>query len=307
MSSAKPTTRLPANTRRRVDVAIVGAGFSGLGLAMRLKRAGESDFVVIEKNDDVGGTWLVNTYPGCACDVQSHLYSFSFEQNPDWSRTFASQPEILRYLRHCAQRDGLREHLRLGTAVERARWDQDQGHWELPLSSGETIHARVLVSAVGGLSRPVIPELPGLADFQGQAFHTQQWRHDLDLTGKQVAVVGTGASAVQLVPAIAPQVGQLDLYQRSAAWILPKPDRPVGLTERLLYRGSRRALDAQRARLYLTAEARALAMVDNPRLMKLAEREAKSWLRRQVPDRALRRKLTPDYPMGCKRVLMSND
>lgn len=292
---------------RQVEVAIIGAGFAGLGMAIRLKQAGIDDFTVIEREADVGGTWYVNRYPGCGCDVQSHLYSLSFAPNPDWSRMFATQPEILAYLKGCADRYGVRRHLRLSTEVRAARWDAGAGHWAITLSSGETISARVLVAATGGLSRPSIPQIEGLTTFDGPVFHSQQWDHSVDLHGKRVAVIGTGASAIQFVPEIAPDVAQLDLYQRTPPWVLPKPDRPISLAERLLYRASDRARRAQRNRLYWQLEARALAFVVNPRLLKIAERDARRHLRRQVPERALRARLTPDYAIGCKRVLISDN
>lgn len=297
----------PPSDARVVSIAIIGSGFSGLGMAIRLKQEGEHDFVVLEKEDDIGGTWYVNNYPGCACDVQSHLYSFSFAQNPEWSRMFASQPEILAYLRACADRFDVRPHVRTSTAVESAEWDEAIGYWRIRLSGGRQLQARVLVSGAGGLSRPLIPDLPGLQAFQGEQFHSQRWNHDLDLRGKRVAVVGTGASAIQFVPEVAKQAAQLDLYQRSAPWILPKPDRAISDAERALYRRSRRARKAQRSRLYWQLESRALAFVVNRRLLKIAEREARSHLRAQVPDRALRARLKPDYAMGCKRALLSND
>ena len=305
--SRRTAAQAPAQDARVVSVAIIGSGFSGLGMAIRLKQEGEHDFVVLEKEDDIGGTWYVNNYPGCACDVQSHLYSFSFAPNPDWSRMFAGQPEILAYLRDCADRFGIRPHVRTSTAVESAEWDEAIGHWRIRLSGGRQLQARVLVSGAGGLSRPLIPEIPGLEDFAGEQFHSQRWNHELDLSGKRVAVIGTGASAIQFVPEVAKQAGQLDLYQRSAPWILPKPDRAISEGERSLYRRSRRARKAQRSRLYWQLEARALGFVVNRRLLKLAEREARSHLRAQVPDRALRARLKPDYAMGCKRALMSND
>lgn len=297
----------PTSRTTQVDIAIIGAGFSGLGMAIRLKQAGIDDFTVIEREPEVGGTWYVNRYPGCGCDVQSHLYSLSFAPNPEWSRMFASQPEILAYLKDCADRFGVRPHLRLSTAVQAARWDAAAGRWQVSLSTGDVVSARVLVAGTGGLSRPKFPNIPGLADFQGPMFHSQQWDDDVDLTGKRVAVVGTGASAIQFVPQIAPKVGQLDLYQRTPPWILPKPDRAISAAERLLYRLSERARKAQRNRLYWQLESRALAFVVNPRLLKLAERDARRHLRRQVPDRVLRAKLTPDYAIGCKRVLISDN
>ena len=307
MTREKRNTDLPPSAQRVVDVAIVGSGLSGLGMAIRLKQSGVDSFVVIEREGEVGGTWNVNRYPGCGCDVQSHLYSFSFAQNPNWSRMFARQPEILDYLKDCADRFGVRPHVRFNSDLTDAQWNEATGRWIVSLAGGDQIHARVLISAVGGLSRPSIPKLPGIAKFKGAQFHSQQWDQEFDLQGKRVAVVGTGASAIQFVPQIASKVEQLDVYQRSAPWVLPKPDRDITESEKALYRKSWRARIAQRLRLYWQLEARALAFIVNPRLLKLGEREAKRHLRRQVPDRELRAKLKPDYALGCKRALISND
>ncbi|WP_423195274.1 Baeyer-Villiger monooxygenase [Cupriavidus sp. H19C3] len=289
------------------DIAIVGSGFAGLAMGIRLKQAGSADFLIFEQADAVGGTWRDNHYPGCTCDVQSHLYSFSFAPNPDWSRMFSPQAEIRAYLEHCTDRFGLRPHLRFGHALRRATWDEDAGMWRLEMANDRTVRARVLVSAMGGLSRPALPDIPGLASFAGTCFHSQQWRHDYPFAGKRVAVIGTGASAIQFVPQIAPQVAHLDLYQRTAPWILPKPDRAMGPRERWLFRHLPFTQTLLRAGIYWMLEARVLGFVMHPRLMKAVERLARRHLARQVADPALRRTLTPDYTIGCKRVLISND
>ncbi len=289
------------------DIAIIGTGFAGLGMAIRLQQAGRRDFVILEKADEVGGTWRDNNYPGCACDVQSHLYSFSFEPNPDWSRLFAPQAEILGYLQGCARKHALYPKIRFHSPVTGARWDENSALWTLDGEQGPLLRARIVITGLGGLSRPSIPEIPGLEDFAGEAFHSQQWRHDLELRGRRVAVIGTGASAIQFVPQIAPQVERLDLYQRTPPWILPKPDRLIGLAERQLFRRLPQTQKALRTGLYWQMEARAVGFVIDPRLMALPERWARNHLRRQVPDAALRRRLTPDYTIGCKRILISND
>ncbi len=202
---------------RHVRVAIVGAGFGGLGMAIRLKQSGSDDFVVFERDGDVGGTWWANTYPGCQCDIPSHLYSYSFAPNSEWTRTYPLQPEIRDYLRDCAVRFGVRDHIRFNCPVERAEWDDDAGVWQLDTADGP-FSAQVLIGAPGPLSEPSIPALPGAGGFEGVTFHTAQWDHSHDLTGRKVAVVGTGASAIQTVPRIQPQVEQLKIFQRTAPW-----------------------------------------------------------------------------------------
>src|ERR1019366_8210426 len=208
-----------------VHVAIIGSGFSGLGAAIRLKQEGIDDFVVLERSDEVGGTWRDNTYPGCACDVPSHLYSFSFAPNPDWTRDFSPQPEIFSYLRSCASRYGVIPHIRFGHAVTNAAWDEDAQKWRIEAKHGTTtvtITADVMVGAAGALSEPAVPKLPGLEKFEGQVFPSARWDHDADLAGRKVAVVGTGASAIQVVPEIQPKVGKLSVFQRTPPWIMPR-------------------------------------------------------------------------------------
>ena len=291
----------------RVDVLIVGTGFAGLGMAIRLKERGRDDFVVLERDDGVAGTWRANHYPGCACDVQSHLYSFSFEPNPEWTRAFAPQPEIRRYLEHCAEKYALMPHIRFGHEVNGMEWDAGAQRWDVRTANGARFSARVVVSGMGGLSNPAIPDIPGTDDFAGPTFHSATWNHDIDLAGKRVAVIGTGASAIQFVPQIAPKVGQLDLYQRSPAWIMPKPDRSITALERALYRRFPALQRIARTALYARLESRAIAFVLEPRLLRMVRSIAKTYLRLQVRDPELRAKLTPDYEIGCKRVLISDD
>lgn len=289
------------------DVAIVGAGFGGIGMAIRLIQAGQTDFVLIEQADDIGGTWRDNHYPGCACDIPADLYSFSFAPHRGWSRRYPTQAEILAYLQDCVTRFGLRPHLRLGSGLQQAVFDQDRALWCLHLAGGGRIEARTLVLSVGLLHRPAIPALPGLAAFGGVCFHSAAWRHDVDLTGRRVAVIGTGASAIQFMPRVAAVAAELALYQRTPAWILPKHDPPAGPMRRRLLSfvpGLRRAL---RAWTYWSHEARAVGFVVSPRLMQAVERRARSHAKRQLGDAALREAVTPAYRIGCKRILLSND
>jgi cation diffusion facilitator CzcD-associated flavoprotein CzcO len=290
----------------RVRVAIVGAGFGGLGAAIRLKQRGIDDFVVLEREDAVGGTWCVNTYPGCQCDIPSNLYSFSFAPNPSWSRTFPTQPEIWDYLRECTERYGITPHLRLGTEVTGADWDDEAAVWRIETSRGP-LAADVVIAAPGGLSAPAVPDLPGLERFEGPAFHTARWDHDVDLRGKRVAVVGTGASAIQVVPRVQPEVERLHVFQRTPPWIMPHPDRPVSPRERWLFRRFPALQRLARGAIYWALEMRGIGFTVDPRVLKLAERIADRHRRKQVPDPELRRKLTPEYRMGCKRVLLSDD
>ncbi|HYV17034.1 MAG TPA: NAD(P)/FAD-dependent oxidoreductase [Conexibacter sp.] len=288
-----------------VDVAIVGSGFAGLGIAIKLKQAGRDDFVVLERADDVGGTWQANTYPGCQCDVPSNLYSFSFAPNPAWSRTFALQPEIWAYLRKVADDFGIRPHVRLGTELTGASWSEDEQRWHVETSRG-AFTARVLVAGMGGLSEPSIPQLPGAESFAGPAFHTARWDHDADLAGKRVAVIGTGASAVQVVPRIQPLVGKLSVFQRTPPWIMPHPGRAVRPRERGLFRVLPAGQRAVRGAVYWGRETYVLPFKFH-RLSRVPERMARAHLQQQVADPALRAKLTPGYEIGCKRILMSNE
>jgi cation diffusion facilitator CzcD-associated flavoprotein CzcO len=291
----------------RCAVLIVGSGFAGLGMAIRLKKAGIDDFVVLEQGDEVGGTWRDNHYPGCACDVQSHLYSFSFEPWPAWTREFAPRGEIFVYLRHCADKYGIRPHVRFGARVVRAVWDERTGTWGVETSDGRTFEARSVVSGCGPLSRPQLPDIPGLASFEGKTFHSARWDHSYPIAGKAVAVVGTGASAVQIVPSIAPDVGKLLVFQRTAPWLMPKPDAPIPPWKRALFARVPVAQRLARARIYWTRELLALGFVVEPRIMKLGEKLGRRFLARHVADEALRAKLTPGYTMGCKRILPTND
>jgi cation diffusion facilitator CzcD-associated flavoprotein CzcO len=291
----------------RGSVLIIGSGFSGLCMGMQLKQAGIHAFTILERADEIGGTWRDNQYPGCACDVKAHLYSFSFEPNPGWTRLFAEQREIWAYLQRCADKHALRPHVRFGENVVRASYDQGQELWTVHTSSGAEYRAQVLVSATGGLSNPAHPDLPGIDRFEGQRFHSANWNHHYDLTRKRVAVIGTGASTIQFVPQIAPTVARLDLYQRTAPWIVPKPDRPTTRLERFLFRRFPFTQRLFRSAIYWQLESRVLAFAVAPKLMKIAEFAARRHIRRQIPEGDLRRKVTPAYVIGCKRILLSDD
>ncbi|MFC4033730.1 flavin-containing monooxygenase [Streptomyces polygonati] len=289
-----------------VRVAVIGSGFGGLGAGVRLRREGVTDFVILERADAVGGTWRDNSYPGCACDVPSHLYSFSFAPEPDWPRTFSGQEHIRAYLERVTDTFGLRPHLRFGAEVRQARWDGDAQRWHLVTAAGE-LTADVVVSATGALSDPKIPDIPGIEDFPGRVFHSSRWEHDYDLAGKRVAMVGTGASAIQIVPAIQPEVGRLIVIQRTPPWVMPRMDRPIGAVERRLHGAVPGSAKVRRGLLWLIREFQVGAFVKRPKLMKAAEGIARGHLRRSVKDPALRARLTPDYTIGCKRILLSND
>ena len=288
-----------------VRVAVIGSGFGGLGAAVRLRREGITDFVILERADAVGGTWRDNSYPGCACDVPSHLYSFSFAPNPDWPRAFSGQQHIRAYLERVTDTFGLRPHLRFGTEVRQARWNAAARRWHLTTASGE-LTADVVVSATGPLSDPKIPDIPGIEHFPGRVFHSSRWEHDFDLKGKRVAMVGTGASAIQIVPSIQPEVGRLTVVQRTPPWVMPRVDRPIGAAERWLHRAVPGTVTARRGLLWLIREFQVGAFVKRPKLMKAAERIARVHLRHSVKDPGLRARLTPDYTIGCKRILLSN-
>ncbi len=288
-----------------VRLAIVGTGFAGLGLAIRLKQQGIEDFVLIERADDVGGTWQANTYPGCQCDVPSHLYSFSFAPNPTWTRTYSRQPEIWQYLRDLTAEHDLYPHIRFGHDLTGAAWDNDRRRWSVETSRGAWT-AQLLIDATGPLSYPAVPRIRGIGSFKGTMFHSAQWDHDHDLAGERVAVIGTGASAIQFVPQIADTVGQMHVFQRTAPWIMPHTDRPTTRLERRLYKTFPFLQKAVRSAVYLTRESYALGFIKNPKLMSGGEKIAAAHLRKQVKDPELRRKLTPQFRLGCKRVLMSN-
>ncbi len=286
-------------------MAIVGGGLSGLGATVMLRRAGIGDVVVFERADEVGGTWRDNTYPGCACDVPSALYSFTFAPNPAWGRLYAGQAEIREYAKRVAREHGVEEHVVHGADVTSASWDEDAQRWRIETTQGEWT-AQALISATGPWSEPVFPDVPGLGDFEGAIFHSSRWDHEHDLTGRRVAVIGTGASAVQFVPRIQPQVEQMTVFQRTAQWVLPKADRAVTPFEQSLYRRFPWTLRALREAMYYSFEL-AGHLQRNPQRIGPVQRMAERHLERSVQDPALRAALTPDHTLGCKRILFSND
>ncbi|KHL19322.1 cation diffusion facilitator CzcD-associated flavoprotein CzcO [Mumia flava] len=289
------------------DILIIGTGFSGMGTAIKLEEAGYDDFVVLEKADEVGGTWRDNTYPGCECDIPSHMYSFSYDLNPTWSKSFSTQPEIWDYMRKVADQRGVRKRVHFGKEVTGARWDEERNRWEVRTSDGDVYDARVVVSGVGGLHIPNIPEIAGAESFAGPRFHSAQWDHAVDLTGKRVAVIGTGASAIQFVPIIAEQTEHLTLFQRTPPWVLPKNDKPIGPWKQKALEAVPGLNRAYRDTLYWALESRAITFNGHvPAFLRWAEKIVERHIARSVTDPETRAKLTPDYRMGCKRVLQSN-
>lgn len=311
MNHQPPSTAAPAPEPgapalpERVEILIVGTGFSGIAMAQRLLRQGRRDFLVLEKAGEVGGTWRENTYPGCRCDVPSHVYSFSFAPNPDWSSTFSPQPEIRDYIRRVASEHGVMPHIRFRTELEQAAWDPAVRCWRVRTSRGE-LRARFLVAGSGPLHEPKLPDVPGLAGFEGTVFHSASWDHGHDLRGERVAVIGTGASAIQFIPQIQPAVKRLHVFQRTAPWVMPRADRPLTGLERRLFGRLPAAQRAVRASVYWARELFAIPML-RVALAPVLRAIGRRHLRHQVPDPELRRRITPDYLPGCKRILVAND
>ncbi|MBK6459980.1 MAG: NAD(P)/FAD-dependent oxidoreductase [Myxococcales bacterium] len=299
--------RVARSGPRQLAVLILGSGFSGLGLAMQLKAAGIHDFLVLERAARLGGTWRDNHYPGCACDVPSHLYSFASEPNPRWSRAYSPHDEILRYLEGCAERHGLGPHLRFGQEARTATWDEEGQRWEVVTAAGDTFHARVLVSGIGALSNPTYAKVPGLESFEGKQFHSATWDHDYPLEGKRVGVIGTGASAIQFIPQIQPRVSHLTVFQRTPPWILPKPDRAFSELEKVALERIPPLRRLYREAIYWRAEGRAVLFTRAPGLMKLAAALGRRHIRKSLRSPRLREIVTPRYVPGCKRILVSND
>jgi cation diffusion facilitator CzcD-associated flavoprotein CzcO len=293
-------------TPQHRKIIIVGAGFSGIGMAIRLKQSGIDDFIVLERAPGVGGAWHFNTYPGCRCDVPSHLYSFSFAPNPGWSNTYSGQPEIRDYLRRCADEFQIRPHILTDVEVEGAAWSRDDRLWRLD-TTARTFTASVLISAMGPLTEPKLPDVPGIERFEGKTMHSAQWDHDYELSGKRVASIGTGASAIQYVPSIQEKVEKLYVFQRTAPWIMPHGSRRISDPERSLFRRIPAVQRLVRSAVYLSRELLVLGFVKHPRLMGALERVSRSHMRKQVSDPRLLEQLAPDYSLGCKRILPSND
>jgi cation diffusion facilitator CzcD-associated flavoprotein CzcO len=303
---AEPLAERTDSGVRSVHVAIVGAGFGGIGAAIRLREAGFDDLVILERASRLGGTWRANTYPGCACDVPSHLYSYSFALNPDWSRFFAPQEEILAYLERVAHDSGVDEQIVYDAEVTGARWDAQRRRWRLETGAGE-YEAQCLIAAAGPLSEPHYPEVAGLHTFGGTMFHSAEWNHAHSVRGERVAVIGTGASSAQFVPHLQLQAAQLDVYQRTPGWIFPRNDREIPGIERKLLRRVPAVQRLMRNVIYYFAELLVLGLVHRRRLLSLLEWIAKRKLAKEVPDPELRAKLTPSYRIGCKRIIFSDD
>ena len=291
------------NQKTQKRVVIIGAGSAGLCMGVQLKKAGIDDFVILEKGDGIGGTWWHNSYPGAECDVQSHLYSFSFEQKNDWSKPFAGQAEILEYLNLIADKHGVRPHIQLNTRVKSAHWQAESSCWHVGTEAGEEFEAQVVVSALGMFNNLVWPSIPGVEDFQGTYFHSARWNHDYDLTGKRVGVIGIAASAIQFVPEIAPIVGQLHLYQRTANWVVPKGNDPYTQEQLEHFRQNPEAVQANRDEIYQTWNT--LCTFNDKKVLAEIEKAGLERLE-AVKDPEVRRKLTPNHPFGCKRPLFSD-
>ena len=291
-------------------IVIVGAGFGGIGMGIALKRAGFDDFVILEKSEDLGGTWHDNRYPGCACDVPSLLYSYSYELNPEWTRVFAPQQEIWDYLRACASKYGVAEHIRYGVRVERLDWDDAARRWDVEtVRDGEQqgYRARAVVSAAGALHIPSYPDIPGADRFAGTAFHSARWDNSCDLTGKRVAVIGTGASAIQFIPEIAEGAAQVSVFQRTPPWVHARPNIEIPARARKVFRRVPGAARASRDAIYLLMELRGLGFTISPKLMAPLKQMGRKHIEHQITDPELRAKVTPDYTIGCKRILFSSD
>ncbi|MGW8649012.1 flavin-containing monooxygenase [Nocardia salmonicida] len=291
---------------RHVKTIIVGSGFAGLGLAIRLSQEGRDDFLVLERGSEVGGTWRDNTYPGAACDVPSHLYSYSFAPNPDWTRSFSKQGEIQAYIKSVAERHDVLDRHIFDCDVQSIRWNDADAQWEISSTKGD-FTADTVVSAVGALCEPSLPDIKGINDFEGEIFHSARWNHDADLTGKRVAVIGTGASSIQIVPAIASKVATLDVYQRTAPWLLPRMDRPYLLPERLAFKHIPAVQRLSRAAPSTPRETQVVGLTRFPVLMKAFEALSRAKLQIEIRDPELRKKVTPNYRIGCKRMLISNE
>jgi cation diffusion facilitator CzcD-associated flavoprotein CzcO len=289
------------------SIVIIGTGFGGLCMATRLVKAGIESFVLLEKAGSVGGTWRDNNYPGAACDVQSHLYSYSFEPKSDWTRKFGLQPEIRSYMESCVSKFGLRTHIKFNQEVVAADFDKVAGLWTITTKDGQTRQAHILVTACGQLNRPLYPRIKGIEDFAGKTFHSARWDHDFDVTGKTVAVIGTGASSIQFVPQIVPKVKHLTLFQRSGAWVIAKADRPFSGLEQWMFETFPLLDRVYRLLIYWRYESRAIAFTRFGWLLGWFALRARWLAWRQVKDPLKRRKLIPDYKVGCKRILLSND
>ena len=288
-----------------VKIAIIGAGFSGLGAAVKLQQNGFDDFVILDRGSNFGGTWRDNTYPGAACDVPSHLYSYSFALNPSWSRSFSQQPEIHKYINGVADKYDLGSRTQWNTEVINTAWDEKAGHWVIDTDKGQW-QAEFLIGGIGPLCEPKLPDVTGIESFTGEIFHSARWNHDYDLAGKRVAVIGTGASAIQIIPELAKKVGRLDVYQRTAPWVLPRADRPYSAKENWAFKNIPGFQRAVRASIYASHELVSFGLTHQPNVLAPAKIIGKQNIARGISDPALRAKVTPNWKVGCKRILLSN-
>ena len=302
VAGAVSTQKNPVHTR----AVIVGSGFSGLGMGIALQKQGV-DFVILEKADEIGGTWRDNTYPGCACDIPSHMYSFSFEPKPDWTHMWSLQPEIFDYLKGVTEKYGLRRYVRFNAQVGRAHWDDAQMRWHVFTDDGQEYIAQFLISGAGALHIPLIPDIEGRDEFAGASFHSAQWDHSVDITGKRVAVIGTGASAIQLVPEIVKDVAELQVYQRTPPWVMPRPNNALPQWVRRIFTDVPGTRATMRLAIYWMHEVVGFGMTKQPWLLRVGSWLGKWNIRRAVKDKELRRKLIPDYRAGCKRILNSDN
>jgi cation diffusion facilitator CzcD-associated flavoprotein CzcO len=293
--------------KTKTTAVIIGAGFAGICMGIKLKEIGINDFVIIEGEDGPGGTWRVNTYPGAACDVHSHLYSFSFEPYPKWSRMFGLQEEILKYQENCCEKYGLYPHCIFNTFVTEANYQDNKGTWIVKTSEGQVFESQFVISGSGGLSKPAYPKIKGLEQFKGPKFHSARWDHKVDLKGKRVAVIGSGASAIQIVSAIVNEVAHLDYYQRTPSWVLPKPDRAISKVEQSIFKLIPSAQKLYRGAIYAAMESRAVGFVISPKLLSIAKQLGIRHVKKYIKDPVLQEKMIPTYEMGCKRILMSNE
>lgn len=300
-------SRKKSATVHACSVLIIGAGFAGLGTAIRLRQAGVNDIVILERAQDVGGTWRDNTYPGAACDIPSNLYSYSFAQNPNWSRSFSGSAEILDYVHHLVDEYRLRPLIRFGQNVEAVAFDEAEGVWNVSTTGGEPFKARSVVMASGPLSNASFPKMPGIERYEGHKIHSARWDHEYDFRGKRVAVIGTGASGIQIIPELVKVAGSVKVFQRTPGWVMPRPNFKTPEWNKSLFRHLPAAQTAVREALFWGHESMALAVIWNSPLTRIAERVGRAHLHRQVKDSWLRRQLTPDFRIGCKRVLVSND
>ncbi|WP_462413570.1 flavin-containing monooxygenase [Neobacillus sp. Marseille-QA0830] len=288
----------------QAKVIIIGSGFAGIAAAVRLLQEGEQDFLILERGNEVGGVWRDNQYPGCACDVESHLYSLSFAPNPAWSRNFSQQREIFAYLKDVARKFELKEHIRFQHEVRRMDWDHTNGEWIIQTTGGN-FQALLVVGAFGALSDPAIPHLKGMETFKGETFHSATWPKDFDPKSKRVAVVGTGASAIQFIPEIQPDVAYMHVFQRTPAWVIPRMDGPISESKQKLYSRFPLLQKSTRLKIFLKRELLLLGF-RNPKNMKVVEKMALKNIHDAIKDPVLREKLTPNYRIGCKRILLSN-